>query len=116
MTTSLFSIVLTAGADRMAVTDPHGWTLTVISIIVVFAALIILYCIYGLLGEIFMGTFKRKKKAPAAVTAVASDDAGTAAAIAVALDLYIRENMHDDEPGFITIAPRDNSNWKYGKR
>ena len=45
MTTSLFSI-LTAGADRMMQTDPHGWTLTIISVSVVFIALVILYFIY----------------------------------------------------------------------
>ena len=114
MTTSLFSIVLTAGADRMAVTDPHGWTLTVISITVVFAALIILYCIYGLLGEIFMGTFKRKKKPEE--TKEDTPDAETAAAIALALEMYVRDNLHDSEPGVITIQPRDNTNWKFGKR
>ena len=111
-------MVLTAGSDKMAVTDPHGWTLTVISIVVVFSALLILFCIYGLLGEIFMGTFKRRKKAPASAPMAtgASDDAEVAAAIATALDMYMRENMHDFEPGIITITPRDNSNWKYGKR
>jgi hypothetical protein len=47
MTTFLFSLMLlTAGGDRMAVTDPHGWTLTIISVSCVFTALIILYFIY----------------------------------------------------------------------
>lgn len=120
MTTSLYSFLLTAGADRMAVTDPHGWTLTIISVTVVFSALIILFCIYGLLGEIFMGTFKRNKKSVAeeCIPAVSEDtpDAEVAAAIALALDMYIRDNLHDEEPGVITIEPRDNTNWKFGKR
>ena len=44
--------LLTAGADRMAVTDPHGWTLTTICILVVFGCLLILYGVYSLLGAI----------------------------------------------------------------
>ena len=41
MTTCLYSI-LTAGADSMAQVDPPGWTLTLISVCVVFCALVIL--------------------------------------------------------------------------
>ena len=56
MTTSLFSLILlTAGGDRMAVTDPHGWTLTLISVTCVFTALIILYFIYTFSGNLFVG-------------------------------------------------------------
>ena len=54
MTTCLYNM-LTAGADRMAQVDPHGWTLTLISICVVFCALVILYFIYTLSGNIFSG-------------------------------------------------------------
>ena len=117
METFLYSAVLTAGAERMAVNDPHGWTLTLISVTVVFVSLIILFCIYGLMGEIFMGTFKRKKKSAVPGSAKeAPEDSEVAAAIGLALDLYISENLHDEEPGVITIAPRDNTNWKFGKR
>ena len=52
MTTFLYSI-LTAGGDRMAQVDPHGWTLTLISVSVVFIALVILYFLYSLSGSIF---------------------------------------------------------------
>ena len=39
----------------MLQTDPHGWTLTLISVSVVFVALIILYFLYTLSGNIFSG-------------------------------------------------------------
>ena len=48
----------------MAEIDPHGWTLTIISVSTVFAALIILYFIYNFSGNIFSGKYKRKSKSP----------------------------------------------------
>ena len=59
MTTFLYNILLTAGGDRMMETDPHGWTLTLISVTVVFTALIVLYFIYSFSGGLFSGKFKR---------------------------------------------------------
>ena len=117
MTTFLFSFVLTAGGDRMMQTDPHGWTLTLISVSVVFLALIILYFLYSLSGNIFSGRFKRKPKAPkalpgapdgavAAAIALALDmeqDGDTYAAIATAVHLYLSDAVHDVEPGIVTI-------------
>ena len=118
MTTFLYSLLpLTAGGDRMAQIDPHGWTLTLVSVSVVFSALIILYFIYNFSGNIFSGKFKRKPKAPkagkgtpdaevAAAIALALEAEtgdGTEAAIATALHLYLSDAVHDAEPGFITI-------------
>ena len=118
MTTFLYSLLpLTAGGDRMAQVDPHGWTLTLISVSTVFAALIILYFIYSFSGNLFSGKFKRKPKAPkaakgevsgevAAAIAMALDaEAGseTEVAIATALHLYLNSAVHDVEPGFITL-------------
>ncbi len=123
MTTSLFSL-LTAGAERMAQTDPHGWTLTLISVSVVFSALIILYFVYSLSGDIFSGklNFKRKPKASAG-----SPDEEVAAAIALALRsecgsdeqiaalsalcLYLGDSVHDSESGVITIRREGVSPW-----
>lgn len=123
MTTYLFSI-LTAGSDRMAQTDPHGWTLTLISVAVVFLALVILYFIYSFSGAIFSGkiSFKRAPKATKA-----SPDAEVAAAIALALQaecssddeiaavtalcLYLGESVHDIESGVITIKHNPASAW-----
>lgn len=121
MTTSLCSITLTAGAGRMAVSDPHGWTLTLISILVVFSALVILYCLYSLSGHLLSGRFKEKAggkgddAAIAAAIAMALEAETSSeeveAAIAAALHLYLGESVHDIEPGFITIKPKDNTNW-----
>lgn len=100
--------------------DP--WSLTLISVGVVFSALIILFALYSLSGAIFTGKFKRKPRTP--------KDSGTAAAIAMALDLccsdgdevpvaiaaalslYLSDNVHDVEPGFITIQQSEVSAWR----
>ena len=122
MTTFLYSLLLlplTAGGDRMAQIDPHGWTLTLISVSTVFAALIVLYFIYNFSGNAFSGKYKikRKPKAPkaakgaapgevaAAIALALQAEAGgeTEAAIATALHLYLSDAVHDVEPGFITI-------------
>ena len=134
MTTFLYSLLpLTAGGDRMAQVDPHGWTLTLISVSTVFAALIILYFIYNFSGNLFSGKYKRKPKAPkaakgaisgevAAAIALALDaEAGseTEVAIATALHLYLSEAVHDPEPGFITLrrspSPWDNKQLNFRK-
>ena len=117
-------MLLTAGGDRMAQTDPHGWTLTLISVSVVFAALIVLYFVYSLSGSIFSGKFKRAPKPKKAVKG--TPDAEVAAAIALALDmenggdvyaaiatavhLYLNDAVHDVEPGIITIT-RTQTGW-----
>ena len=121
MTTYLFNHLLTAGGDRMMQTDPHGWTLTLISVSVVFAALIVLYFVYSLSGSIFSGKFKRAPKPKKA--AKGTPDAEVAAAIALALDmenggdvyaaiatavhLYLNDAVHDVEPGIVTIVRTD---------
>ena len=127
MTTYLYNIMLTAGGDRMAATDPHGWTLTLISVSVVFVALIILYFVYSLSGGIFSGKFKSRKKPRksrskdqnlvAAAIALALDaelsgiDPQTQAAIALALHLSLNDSIHDVEPGFITIDRTSGPEW-----
>ena len=133
MTTCLCNIVLTAGADRMAATDPHGWTLTIISVGVVFIALIILYGLYSLSGKVFSGELKADAKRAAragkrltrsvipgssnqetdevaAAIALALDmenDGDTYAAIAAAVHLYLSDTIHDVEPGIVTITRKD---------
>lgn len=117
-------MLLTAGGDRMAQIDPHGWTLTLISVLVVFAALIVLYFVYSLSGGIFSGKFKHTPKPKKAAKGM--PDAEVAAAIALALDmenggdvyaaiatavhLYLNDAVHDVEPGIITIV-RKESGW-----
>ena len=127
MTTFLYNILLTAGGDRMMETDPHGWTLTLISVTVVFTALIVLYFIYSFSGGLFSGKFKRAPK-PKKRSVIPSEVEGSqiAAAIALALDmecsgdeyaaiatavhLYLTQSVHDVEPGIVTIR-RTESGW-----
>ena len=113
--------------------DPHGTTLTVVSISVVFFALFLLFLIYSLLGNIFSGKvklrnpFKREGKALKAAAlpaggreeeialaiamALQAECGGEAeAAIALALHRFLSECTHDAEPFVITLAPR-NSAW-----
>ena len=112
---------MTAGAQRMAETDPHGWTLSLIAVTTVFTALVILYIIYSCIGKASrrgmprMPRVKRSKsgKTPdpdtAAAIAMALDaemGGEVNAAIAMALHLYLNDTVHDVEPGIITIAPR----------
>ena len=120
MTTFLFSALLTAGGDRMAQTDPHGWTLTLISVSVVFAALIILYLVYSFSGKLFSGAFKVKRPArknaaahdeeiAAAIAAALDMENGgeTYAAIAAALHMYLSDAVHDHEPLVLTIRHKE---------
>ncbi len=122
MTTSLCNLLLTAGGDRMMQTDPHGLTLTLISVSVVFAALIVLYFVYSFSGALFSGKFKREHKPSvkatpdaevAAAIALALDmeqDGDVYAAIATAVHLYLNDTVHDVEPGIVTITRKD-SGW-----
>ena len=111
-------MLLTAGGDRMAQIDPHGWTLTLISVSVVFAALIVLYFVYSFSGNLFSGKFKREKKpkeseevAAAIALALDMENGGDDyAAIATAVHLYLSEAIHDVEPGIVTIV-RKESGW-----
>ena len=101
--------------------DP--WSLTLISVSVVFGALIILFALYSLSGAIFTGKLKRRPgkgkadKETAAAIAMALDryaaeGGGEPAAIALALHLYLSGGVHDLEPGFITIRQSDDSGWR----
>ena len=111
---------MTAGAQKMAETDPHGWTLSLIAVTTVFAALVILYFIYSLIGRASqkdMPRLPRVKKAKAG----SRPDEDTAAAIAMALEaemggeinaaiamalhMYLNDTVHDMESGIITFVP-----------
>lgn len=110
------------GAMRMQEIDPHGWTLSLVAVLVVFSALLILFLLYSLSGGIFTGKFKRKSKPSpktdsdtAAAIAMAlnlyCEDSDAPAAIATALHLYLSDSVHDTEPGFITIKRDLPSTW-----
>ena len=122
MTAAVSLLGMTSGAVRMAETDPHGWTLTLIAVTTVFSALVILYFIYSLTGKLSQRRLnpspgKIRRGQPDAETAAAialalEAEAGgeVQAAVAMALHLYFGEAVHDAEPGFITIA-HDGSAW-----
>ena len=113
--------VIHEGSARMQEIDPHGWTLSIIAVCVVFSALIILFILYSLSGAVFTGRFRKKsgKRTPdaetAAAIALALDDytsrGDEAAAIAAALHLYMSDSVHDIEPGIVTIRRDITSGW-----
>ncbi|MBQ0096730.1 MAG: OadG family protein [Bacteroidales bacterium] len=103
-------------AAHMLDVDPHGLTLTLVSVCVVFGALFLLYRAYLIIGKAFTGRYKRKASGSkadeqAAAIAIAIDryldeECGgeEQAAIALALHLYLEdEAVHDIESGIITI-------------
>lgn len=121
---------LTEGARRMQETDPHGWTLALIAVTVVFTALVILFFAFSIVGKISQsiearnsGARPAKKprrksgKTPDEETAAAialalevERGSEVPAAIATALSLYLGSSVHDSEPYIITIR-RTPSAW-----
>jgi len=120
-------------AQIMAENDPHGLTLTVVSVAVVFTALAILWFLFWLL---FDRRAKKKMAGQAGHDGTPtrhsrpdreSPDGEVAAAIALALDmeasgddyaaiaaavhLYLTEAIHDVEPGIVTIRRTESSAW-----
>ena len=106
---------------EMAARDPHGVIITVVSVAVVFTALVVLYFAYTFVGKAVNGKFdwkslacrfKRKaaKGAPseeeAAAIAMALDqelNGETYAVIGLALHQYLNDTVHDNESYIITI-------------
>lgn len=103
--------------------DPHGAIITLVSVTVVFFALVILYFAYTFIGRLSSGQIsmsmpKRKPKAPVMKAGTGPDDE-VAAAIALALDQdmngevyaaigmamhqYLNDTVHDMESYIITI-------------
>ena len=96
--------------------DPHGVIITLVSVSMVFCALIVLFFAYTLIGKISSGKFRKpklKKKASnevpeevAAAIAMALDNefnSETYAAIGMALHQYFNDTVHDQESYTITI-------------
>ncbi len=106
---------------EMADRDPHGLIITIVSVAVVFSALIVLYFAYTFVGKAVNSTFSWKsifhcrKKSPAkgspseeeaAAIAMALDqelNGETYAAIGLALHQYLNDTVHDNESYIITI-------------
>jgi sodium pump decarboxylase gamma subunit len=88
--------------------DPSGIMLTLMSMGVVFSALLMLYILFKIFGKVFTAKDKAKKdEEPAQIkqeepaTAPAGDDDEAIAAICMAL--YQHLNAHDEESGILTF-------------
>lgn len=110
-------------AQQMAEQDPHGWTLSVVSVSVVFSALAILWLFFWLLFErpakrksSGAGTQSKAKDAEEVAVAIAlaldmESSGDDYAAIAAALHLYLSSCAHDAESFVITIKKAPSA-WK----
>lgn len=119
-----FSETVAAKSADMAVKDPHGAIITLVSVSVVFFALIVLYFAYTLIGKISSGqigiSLPKRKKTPAvrngaedvpspeiaAAIALALDqemNGEVYAAIGMAMHQYLNDTVHDMESYIITI-------------
>ena len=105
----------------MLVKDPHGLIITLVSVMVVFSALVILYFAYTFIGNLSSGRFKMPEKKvkvkPAETKSVANEEVAAAkamahdqemngevyAAISMALHQYLNDTVHDMESYIITI-------------
>ena len=115
--------VVTKSAE-MAVRDPHGLIITLVSVAVVFSALVILYFAYAFIGKTVNGRFDLRSMFPCRKRAVTAGipSKEEAAAIAMALDQelngevyaaigmamhqYMNDTIHDTESYMITIKRR----------
>ena len=106
---------------EMADKDPHGVIITLVSVSVVFAALIILYFAYTFIGYLSSGKLKlrknKKQRLPSAKSGVPTSEEAAAiamaldqelngetyAAIGLALHQYLQDTVHDNESYIITI-------------
>lgn len=111
------------GAQKVAREDPHGFILAIVSIMVVFCALALLWWIFSLLGK-SLGSKPAEKKKPskssgeptpeeaAAIFMALQMESGSEeeAAIAMALHLHLSCSTHDSESYVITIR-RSQTAW-----
>ncbi len=85
----------------MADKDQHGLIITLVSVSVVFAALILLYFAYTLTGKITNGSISLKRRKNKDNAEKPSDE--IAAVIGLALQEHFNESVHDEESYIITI-------------
>ena len=119
-----FSEDVAAKSADMAAKDPHGAIITLVSVSMVFIALIILYFAYTFIGNLSSGKWSLKKILPekkkdvpakqdegmsdevAAAIAMALDKefgSATSAAIGMALHQYFKDTVQDLDSYIITI-------------
>lgn len=100
----IFEKVETAG-EKFIKFDPYGFIMAITAMSVVFVALIVLYRLFRLIGNINQGKFKRKSKKEAATPneiPVSQVSGEVFAAISAALYQY-EDDKHDQESEIITI-------------
>ena len=103
---------------EMAVKDPHGAIITLVSVSVVFVALIVLYFAYSFIGKLSSGkiSLKLPEKETVATGVPTGEEAAAIAmaldqemngevyaAISMALHQYLNDTVHDNESYIITI-------------
>lgn len=107
---------------EMAARDPHGLIITLVSVAVVFSALVILYFAYTFIGKVINGKidfrrcFRSCRKASASDKCPSDEEAAAIAlaldqelngeayaAIAMAMHQYLNDTVHDTESYIITI-------------
>ena len=88
---------------EMAEKDPHGFIITLVSVSVVFAALILLYFAYSFIGMVLNGKITLKNRR--SKDEKPSDE--VASAIAMALDQEFNKSVHDEESYIITIRRQE---------
>lgn len=103
---------------ELAQKDPHGAIITLVSVSVVFLALVILFFAYTFIGRVASGELSLRKKAnkkkgpseeeAAAIAMALEKEFGTEtyAAIGMALHQYLNDTVHDMESYIITIKRR----------
>jgi hypothetical protein len=123
-------------AQDMAEKDPHGFILSLVAVTVVFSALAILWFLFWLFFDrpakkvakatsVISSEAKGgvEKSAPsdviAAVIALAMDmeqGGDVYAAIALAMDLYFSDTVHDAESFVLTMLPKEGTAWNDKKQ
>lgn len=118
------------GSQKMAREDKHGFVLTLVSVSVVFAALLVLWWLFSLLGKASTkkgdkgcgcscaskskgkNSGKLTPEVAAAISLALDQEMNgeVYAAISAALHLYMEDSVHDKESFVITIRHKE-SNW-----
>ncbi len=105
-------------SEMLAQRDPHGFIMTLTAVAVVFGALLLLYMVFGILGDFNSGKYSLKKafkrtgkgketdaETAAAIAMALNDEFSEEvyAAIGLALEECLNDTVHDQESYIITI-------------
>lgn len=96
--------------------DPSGILLTLMSMGVVFSALLLLFLLFMLFGKIFAAKDKKNKEKVVVTVAddtisESQDNDNDEAIAAICMALYQHLNAHDEESGVLTFNRSNNSAW-----